>query len=225
VTVPIAVPLEGDLLLEFTPDLPQAPPAGFAAAYQEVRFMAGTGAGGRTMHFRVEQGQQRAVFPAEQTGGGAQLASFQSGTVAGFIQFRLANLRTQQGADVPVAVPIVGTATVGRLAPSIRSMTTPQISGGINIVVQAVSTTREITGVCLSLSAAAGTDLSFTRPDPSFLNTPFTQWFAGGSSFPHGGAFSLTIPIDISDPQTFGSAQLWLRNSEGWSAPGSPCGQ
>jgi hypothetical protein len=188
--------------------------------------VAGSGAGGRTIHFRFEQGQQRAAFPAEQQAGvDAQLARFQSGTVAGLIQFRLANLRTLQGDDVPIAVPIVGTATMGRLAPSVRSMTTPQVSGGINIVVQAVSTTREITGVCLSLTAAAGTDLSFTRPDPSFLNAPFSQWFTNGNSFAHGGAFSLTIPIDISDMRTFGSAQLWLRNSEGWSATNSPCGQ
>lgn len=216
--------LEGDLLLEFTPNLPQTPPAGFVEAYQAVRFVAGTGAGGRTIRFRFEQGQQRAVFPGEQQAGvDAQLARFQSGTAAGSFQFRLANLRTLQGADVPIAEPIVGTATVARLAPSIRSMTTPQAAGGINIVVQAVSTTREITGACLSLTAAPGADLSFTRPDPSFLNTPFSQWFTNANSFAHGGAFSLTIAIDISDMQTFGSAQLWLRNGEGWSAPNSPC--
>jgi hypothetical protein len=214
--------LEGDLILEFTPNLPQSSPAGFVEAYQAVRFMAGTGAGGRTIGFRFDQGQQRAVFPAEQA---AQLASFQSGTVAGSLRFRLANVRTLQGAEVPIVNPIVGSATVARLAPAIRSMTTPQITGGINVVVQAVSTTREITGVCLVLTAAAGADLSFTRPDPAFLNTPFSQWFTGSGSFAHGGSFSLTIPIDISDMRAFGSAQIWLRNSEGWSSPNSPCGQ
>jgi hypothetical protein len=212
--------LEGDLILEFTPDLPQTPPAGFIEAYQAVGFMAGTGAGGRTIRFRFEQGQQRAIFPAEQA---AQLARFQSGTVAGSLRFRLANVRTLQGADVPIVNPIVGSATVARLAPAIRSMTTPQITGGINVVVQAFSTTREITGVCLALTAAAGADLSFSRPDPTFLNAPFSQWFNGSGSFPHGGSFSLTIPIDISDMRAFGSAQLWLRNSEGWSSPNSPC--
>ena len=217
--------LEGDLLLEFTPNLPQSPPAGFVAAYQAVRFMAGTGAGGRTIRFRFEQGQQRAVFPGEQQAGGDPLLGrFQSGTVAGSIQFRLANVQTLQGSAVPIADPIVGTATVGRLAPSIRSMTTPQRTGGINVVVQAVSTTREITGVCLALTAAPDADLSFTRPDPAFLNTPFTQWFTNSSSFAHGGAFSLNIPIDITDMRVFGTAQLWLRNAEGWSAPNSPCG-
>jgi hypothetical protein len=55
------------------------------------------------------------------------------------------------------------------------------------------------------------------------LNAPFSQWFNGSGSFPHGGSFSLTIPIDISDMRAFGSAQLWLRNSEGWSSPNSPC--
>jgi hypothetical protein len=216
--------LEGDLILEFTPDLPQTPPAGFVEAYQAVGFMDGTGAGGRTIRFRFDQGQQRAVFPAVQQGD-VQLASFQSGTVAGSLRFRLANVRTLQGADVPIVDPIVGSATVARLAPAIWSMTTPQITGGINVVVQAFSTTREITGVCLALNAAPGADLSFTRPDPTFLNTPFSQWFNGSSSFAHGGSFSLTIPIDISDMRAFGSAQIWLRNSEGWSAPNSPCGQ
>jgi hypothetical protein len=212
--------LEGDLLLEFSANLPQAPPGGFAAAYQTVRFLAGAGAGGRTIPFRIEQGQQRAVFPAEQN---AQLAQFQSGTVAGSIQFRLANVRSSQGAAVPVTNPIVGTSTVARIAPSIRSLTTPQITGGINVVVQAMSTTREVTGVCLALSPASGADLTFTRPDPSFLNAPFSQWFNGSPSFAHGGEFSLTIPIDISDMRAFGSAQVWLRNGEGWSAPNSPC--
>jgi hypothetical protein len=216
--------LEGDLLVEFMPNFPQAPPAGFAEAYQAVRFVAGTGTGGRTIRFRFEQGQQRAIFPAEQQAGvDAGLARFQSGTAAGSLQFRLANVKTLAGVDVPVAQPIVGTATVARLAPVIRSTTTPQITGGINIVVQAVSTTREITGVCLALNPAPGADLSFTRPDPAFLNTPFSQWFTNSQSFAHGGAFSLTIAIDISNMQAFGSAQIWLRNAEGWSSPNSPC--
>jgi hypothetical protein len=216
--------MEGDLIVEFTPNFPQAPPAGFVEAYQAVRFVAGTGTGGRTIRFRFDQGQQRATFPAEQQAGvDAQLARFQSGTAAGSLQFRLANVRTLGGTDVPVAQPIVGSATVARLAPLIRSVTTPQITGGINIVVQAVSTTREITGVCLALNAAPGADLSFTRPDPAFLNTPFSQWFANTQSFAHGGAFSLTIALDISNMQAFGSAQIWLRNAEGWSSSNSPC--
>ncbi len=217
--------MEGDLLLDFTPNLPQTP-SGFAAAYQAVRFMAGTGAGGRTIHFRFEQGQDRAAFAAEQAAGSDPLlARFQSGTVAGSIQFRVANLRTAQGGEVPVAGPVVGTATVARLAPSIRTMTTPQISGGVNVVIDAISTSREITGVCLALTPASGADLSFTRPDPGFLNTPFAGWFANSDSFPHGGEFLLTIPINISDMRAFGSAQVWLRNGEGWSAPNNPCGQ
>jgi hypothetical protein len=216
--------MEGDLLLEFTPNLSQTPPAGFVDAYQEVRFMSGSGAAGRTIHFQFVAGQQRAVFPAEQQAGAdPMLARFQSGTVAGSIQFRLANLRTSQGDGVPIANPIVGTSTVARLAPSIRTATAPQITGGINVVVEAVTTTREITGVCLALTPASGSDLSFTRPDPGFLNTPFSQWFANNASFAHGGAFSLTIPIDISNMQAFGSAQIWLRNSEGWSSSNSPC--
>jgi hypothetical protein len=76
----------------------------------------------------------------------------------------------------------------------------------------------------LALQAAAGTELTFTRPDPAFLDTAFAQWFNENSlSFAPGGAFRVTIPIDLSNRQTFGSAQLWLRNSEGWSAPNSPC--
>jgi hypothetical protein len=216
--------VEGDLLLEFTPNLLQAPPAGFVDAYQEVRFMSGSGAAGRSIHFQFAQGQQRAVFPTEQAAGADPLlARFQSGTVAGSIQFRLANLKTSQGADVPIASAAVGSSTVARLAPAIRTAATSQITGGINVVVQAVSTTREITGVCLALTPASGADLSFTRPDPGFLNTPFSQWFANNASFAHGGAFSLTIPIDISNMQAFGSAQIWLRNSEGWSGANSPC--
>jgi hypothetical protein len=214
----------GDLMLEFIPNLPQAPPAGFAEAYQAVRFMAGGGSGGRTIGFQFSQGQQRAVFSAEQQAGAdAQAARFQTGTVAGTLRFQAINLRTSDGSSVNVADPIVGSVSVERLAPSIRSLNTPATGTGVNVVVESVSTTREITGVCLALNAAAGADLSFTRPDATFLNTNFSQWFSSNPSFAHGGAFSLTIPIDISNSSTFGSAQVWLRNSQGWSAPNSPC--
>jgi hypothetical protein len=221
---PAAQLMEGDLLLEFVPNLAQTP-NGFLDAYQAVRFMAGTGADGRTMRFRFEQGQQRALFPSEQQpGANAELARFQSGTVAGSIRFRLQNVTTTGGVAVPIADPLVGSVTVARLAPAIRSMTTPDTATGINVIAEAVSTSREITGVCLALQAAAGTELSFTRPDAGFLNTAFTQWFLENpASFAPGGAFLVTIPIDLSNRQTFGSAQLWLRNSEGWSAPNSPC--
>jgi hypothetical protein len=214
----------GDLLLEFIPDLPQAPPAGFIDAYQAVRFVAGSGTVGRTIAFQFDQGQQRAVFSAEQQAGAdEQLARFQTGTVAGTLQFQLANLRTPDGSSVAVVDPIVGRVSVERLAPSIRSLATPQVTTGINVVLEAVSTPREITGVCLALNPAAGADLSFARPDTSFLNTAFSEWFGNNSSFAHGGAFSLTIPIDIDNLSAFGTAQVWLRNSLGWSAPNSPC--
>ena len=216
--------LEGDLILEFVPDLSQTPD-GFLAAYQAVRFMAGDGADGRTIRFQIPQGQQRATFPAEAAAASDPLlARFQSGTVAGSIQFRLANVRTLDGDAVPVTETMAGSAALARLAPEIRSTTTPTTATGINVVADAVSTTREITGVCLALQAAPGTELTFTRPDPTFLNGVFTEWFVENSaSFAPGGAFRVTIPIDLSNAATFGSAQVWLRNTEGWSGPNSPC--
>ncbi|MEX2301856.1 MAG: choice-of-anchor D domain-containing protein [Bryobacterales bacterium] len=216
--------LEGDLVLEFVPNLSQTP-NGFLAAYQAVRFMAGDGADGRTIRFQVPQGQQRATFPEEAAAGvDPLLARFQSGTVAGSIQFHLENVRTLDGDAVPVTDAMAGSAAIARLAPAIRATTTPTTPTGINVIADAVSTTREITGVCLALQAAPGTELTFTRPDPTFLNQAFTQWFVENeASFAPGGAFRVTIPIDLSNAQTFGSAQVWLRNTEGWSGPNSPC--
>jgi hypothetical protein len=130
---PAMQPMEGDLVLEFVPNLAQTP-NGFLDAYQAVRFMAGSGADGRTMRFRFEQGQQRALFPPEQQAGAdAALARFQSGTVAGSMQFRLQNVTTTGGVAVPIADPLVGSVTVARLAPAIRSMTTPDTATGINV--------------------------------------------------------------------------------------------
>lgn len=215
--------LEGDLLLDFFPDTPQGVGPQFESSYAAVRFMSGDGPLQRSIPFRIEAGQNRATFPSEQDAEAqADVARFQTGSVAGNIRFRLANLRTSSGTPVGSSGGLESTVQVPRSAPQ-ASLTMNRTGAGADLVVDIVTTTREVTGVCVLLSAAAEADLEFQRPPPNFAAGPLGDWFSNTDSYMHGGGLTLTIPVSVDQQNVLGSAQVWIENGQGWSSTGSPC--
>jgi hypothetical protein len=104
-----------------------------------------------------------------------------------------------------------------------RPLQTEASAGGRTLILEGYSSSRAITGVCVQLSAASGTELEFQRPAVDFANSPFSAWYLNADSGAAGGAFRLTVPVNITNQQAFGSANMWVRNAAGWSDSNNPC--
>jgi hypothetical protein len=107
---------------------------------------------------------------------------------------------------VPASVPILDTATYS-------------VSGStLTVVVNASSTTREISGAAFHFTPASGqslktTDVNFPSP------TEFSQWFTGQSSAASGGSFTYTQTFSLSSANALGGVTVTLQNGQGESAP------
>jgi hypothetical protein len=219
-SAPAQAAMRGTLQLRFQPAASVPLPDGFEERYGGVVRFLDTGA---QIPFEIALGRQRAVFPSE-TGGNSQLARFQAGTVEGQVLFRVENLETVTGTPVPLAGDALGQAAVTGGPPVItRPLQTEASAGGRTLILEGYSSSRAITGVCVQLSAASGTELEFQRPAVDFANSPFSAWYLNADSGAAGGAFRLTVPVNITNQQAFGSANMWVRNAAGWSDSNNPC--
>jgi hypothetical protein len=143
--------------------------------------------------------------------------SFQAGTVAGTIEVGL----TFQAAGVdvtPTPAPSLSTQ-IAPAAPSIKSMVVTSISGGFQVVIDGLSTTRDMKTATFQFTPAAGATLQ-TNTVTVDVSAMFTAWYQSASSLPMGSQFSLTIPFTIGgNVNTIASVSATLTNSVGTSAP------
>jgi hypothetical protein len=143
--------------------------------------------------------------------------SFQAGTVAGTIQLGLTF--EEAGVDVtPTPAPALSTQILAA-APSITSLVVTDISGGIQVVIDGLSTTRDMKTATFQFTPAAGATLQTTSVTVD-VSSMFANWYQNPSSLAMGSQFSLTIPFTISgNVNTIASVSATLTNSVGTSAP------
>jgi hypothetical protein len=157
----------------------------------------------------------------------------QLGSVAGVVTVRLASLtdqRTGQPLPLPNSVPSA-TITVKPAVPVITSVKIVGANSGatsFQVVVDAASTTRDLTSASLTFAAASGATLNGSQQTVS-LTAASAAWFvaAGNASLAkgNGGSFSVTMTFPYSgDASAIGTVSVTLTNSVG-TAPAASGGR
>jgi hypothetical protein len=133
-----------------------------------------------------------------------------TGTVAGTITLT---------ASVTGNLDVVKTIVIPPTVPVISSVALQQVTGGLNVVVEGYSNTREVSSGSFTFTVSSGNTLSqaaITVP----LTSAYATWFTNTTSNATGGQFKLTVPFSV----TQGSAaaitkvSVTLTNAQGASA-------
>ncbi|HET8550207.1 MAG TPA: putative Ig domain-containing protein, partial [Bryobacteraceae bacterium] len=192
---PYPAPITGTMRMRVTPDpgLPDDPAVQFAG-------------GGRSVAFTIPAGQTAAVF----TGGANGL---QTGTVAASVQFEISMSAAGLELTPPQGVSTV--MRVDRLAPRISAARANRTADGLELVISAFATTREITTATFRFTPAAGA--SFTQTEFTVdLREVAARWFADVRSWEFGSQFTLVQPFRISGAAV-SSVAMTLTNGQGTS--------
>lgn len=177
---PYSLTLRGTLTLAFNSDVFANDPA--------VQFAVG----GRTVNFTIPAGQRDAVFASNAT-----QARFQTGTVAGSIVIT-PSFQSDGGIALTPTDPPALTLTVAQAAPRLQSV---QISGktssGFSLLVTGFATSRQISTIELSFTAASGENLGTSKitlaAEPSF-----NAWYQSTASAQFGSQFTATVPLTLT---------------------------
>jgi hypothetical protein len=204
VTLASGYPLDisGEITLSFQPDavVPADDPA--------IQFSTG----GRIASFTIPANTTAAVFSVPQI-------SVQTGTVSGAITMTF----TLQagGAELP-ATGLDHTITIPRAVPAIQSVKMVKISTGFEIHVVCISTSRDLTEVDLTFTAAPGASLRTTSITEN-LTTVAAQWYQTAGSAQYGGGLMLVLPFTASQGSVdaVGSVSVALKNAQGSSESSS----
>jgi hypothetical protein len=139
----------------------------------------------------------------------------QTGTVAGTITITAQLLAGTQ--DITPTPPPTKTIVIAPAAPSITSVTATTNSTGFTVTLDGFDTTRGVTEVIFTFTAASGANLqttSVTIPATSLFNS----WYQSSASAGYGSQFSFTIPFTVTgNVQTITSVTVTLVNPTGTS--------
>lgn len=187
--------IDGTLTLTFTPD----PSVGVDDP--SIQFASG----GRSLNFTIPANSTSPAFAA-------QTVAFQTGTVAGTIQ--LSVKLTSNGIDITPSNPVLRTVRVDRLAPKIVSVSVVKTSGGFEVHMVAISTTRELTQGTFNFTLNGGgapMQVVVSMSDGS------KAWFQSSASTQYGGQFSLVQPFTLQGQLSVSSVSVTLTNGQGTS--------
>jgi len=133
-----------------------------------------------------------------------------TGTVAGTITLT---------ASVTGSPDVIQTIVIAPAVPVISSVALQQVTGGLNVVVEGYSNTREVSSGSFTFTVSSGNALSqATIAVP--LTPAYATWFGNPAANATGGQFKLTVPFSV----TQGSAtavtkvSVTLTNVQGASA-------
>jgi hypothetical protein len=195
---PYPVALRGRLQLRFTPD------PGLNVDDPSIAFVDGS----RSMEFDIPANATEAVFPVPQN-------ALQTGSVAGVITLEVT--LTAGEFDVTPTPSPVKTIRVDRTAPVITSVRVSQVSGGFQVIVNGLSTTREVTTATFQFTTATGSRLDNSQVTIQ-TETAARQWFSDARSNPFGGQFTFTQPFTVQNA-TLSEVTVTLTNGQGTSQP------
>jgi hypothetical protein len=191
------LPLNGTFTLSFAPN--STPPNDDPA----IVFANNT----RTINFTIPAGSTSAQF--------ATPPGFSLGTTAGTIT--ITSVLLANGVQVGTATQ---TIVIPRSAPVITAAFATRSGNTINLEVTGFSTTREISGASVRLTAAAGTNLQsadVTIP----IGNAFTQWFTSAQGQSFGSRFTMTVPLTVTgdSANAITGIAVTLTNTVGNSQP------
>ncbi len=163
--------------------------------------------GGRTAGFTIKTGSTIA----------ASSIGVQTGTVAGTITITSQLLAS--GQDItPVPAP-TKTIIIAPAAPSITSVTAVRNSAGFTVAIVGFDTTRAVTQIMFTFTAAAGSNLQTTSAAVQAASQ-FSSWYQSSASTAYGSQFSFTIPFTVAgNVQSIVSVAAMLVNAAGSSPP------
>jgi large repetitive protein len=168
------LPLNGTFTLSFAPN--STPPNDDPA----IVFANNT----RTINFTIPTGSTSAQF--------ATPPGFSLGTTAGTIT--ISSVLLSNGVQVGTATQ---TVVIPRSAPVITAAFATRSGNSINLEVTGFSTTREISGATVRLTAAPGTNLQTTDVTIPIGNA-FTQWFSSAQGQSFGSRFTMTVELRVT---------------------------
>jgi len=176
---------------------------------EEARFSDGS----RSLQFIVRANATQAIFPTVAN------PAIITGTVAGTITTTAS--MSAGGQNVTPSPAPTKTITIDTAVPVITSVALQQATGGINVVVQGYSNTREVSSGSFTFSVSSGNTLSqATLSVP--LTSAYTTWFNNSASNATGGQFRLTVPFSVTGSATAVTrVSVTLTNSKGASAAAS----
>ena len=142
-----------------------------------------------------------------------------TGTVAGTISTTVS--MSAGGQDITPNPAPSKTITIDAGVPVITSVALQQVTGGISVVVQGYSNTREVSSGSFTFSVSSGNTLSVaTLIVP--LTSAYTTWFNNSASNATGGQFRLTVPFSVTGSATaVTKVSVTLTNTKGASIPAS----
>lgn len=176
-----------------------------------VRFSDGT----RRVFFVVRPNTTQGLFTTISNGTPAII----TGTVAGTISTTVS--MSAGGQDITPNPAPSKTITIDAGVPVITSVALQQVTGGISVVVQGYSNTREVSSGSFTFSVSSGNTLSVaTLIVP--LTSAYTTWFNNSASNATGGQFRLTVPFSVTGSATaVTKVSVTLTNTKGASIPAS----
>jgi len=172
---------------------------------EEARFAP---SGTRSLNFTVPANTTQATFQTAN-------AAIVTGTVAGTIM--LTASMSASGQNITPSPAPTRTITIDTAVPVITSVALQQVAGGISVVVQGYSNTREVSSGSFTFSVSSGNTLSVaTLVVP--LTSAYTTWFNNSASNATGGQFRLTVPFSVTGSATAVTrVSVTLTNSKGAS--------
>ncbi len=176
---PYSQPLRGQLTLSVTPENFVIDPA--------VVFSSG----GRIVPFTIAAGSREAIFA-----GGSNRIQFQTGTVAGTIQFE-PTFVTEAGTDLtPVPAPRLS-LPVSRAAPVLlTARLASRSTSGLSILVTGYATTRTVTTLEFEFFGGEGANLATARFSVN-VAAESAVWFQSQTSQSAGGQFAVEVPFTL----------------------------
>jgi hypothetical protein len=174
---------------------------------QMIAFSNSSGQSAGSAAFTIPAGATQAQFS------GASSVTLITGTVAGTI-----TLTATIGTNVTTAT-LTNTPTV----PFISRVTLSQTPGGVTVVVNGFSSSRDMTSGLFHFAPA--TNATITTNDLTVpLSSAFTTWYSSAASTQYGSEFTLTVPFAVANGAAANlvSATVTLTNSKGASNPVSP---
>lgn len=181
---PYSIDLVGKLNLSFTSAVFVSDPA--------LQFASG----GRSVDFYIPWGTTDALFLNNSN----QIA-IQTGTVAGTINI-FPTFATTNGIDLTPSNAPVLTLAIPQGAPQVTNLSIAnQSNAGLTLQITGYTTSRSVTQITLTLTPAAGQNLSqtsFTIP----VDTAFQAWYQASGSQTTGSAFTATLPLTLTGNST-----------------------
>ena len=196
---PFPVPVNGTLMITFTPD------AAVAGDDPAVVFTNGR----RTVDFTIPANATQAQLP--------EGFALQTGTVAGSISLSVAMRAGTQ--DITPSPAPKASGTIAKGIPVIRTVRATRNAAGLQVEITGYATSREITSALFRFTPAAGSSLQTTE-----LSVPLSggaqQWYQSDPSKPFGSQFTLSQQFNVQgDTSAISSVTVTMSNVQGQSQP------